>query len=310
MRPAYSITKHRNILRLYGTIGGAAAGLFVIYFITNPVAQFVIFLICLVLTFSLLKDKYAWSVFFMTIYIFLMFNFLKPGDFSELFIERLIDTAIAGVIVFLVSYLVLPVWEHQKNRTFMLNYILANHKYLNAIIEILQQKNIPIQDYKISRKHAVVSLANLSDNFQKMLSDPKGQQKNLENVHQFVTTSHLFTAYSASLSQYAQKNTVYREIDFENWKNKINAELSRTIAILQKQEIKKDDFAESKLTPEDLVNELLEKRKEEITENEFYDRRDPKNISHLTELKNIRELLELIYNQARDQRKIAEKVTD
>jgi hypothetical protein len=116
----------------------------------------------------------------------------------------------------------------------------------------------------------VVSLANLSDNFQKMLSDPKGQQKNLENVHQFVTTSHLFTAYSASLSQYAQKNTVYREIDFENWKNKINAELSRTIAILQKQEIKKDDFAESKLTPEDLVNELLEKRKEEITENEKY----------------------------------------
>ncbi len=310
MRPAYSITKHRNILRLYGTIGGAAAGLFVIYFITNPPTQFVIFLICLVLTFSLLKDKYAWSVFFMTIYIFLMFNFLKPGDFSELFMERLIDTAIAGVIVFLVSYLVLPVWEHQKNRTFMLNYILANHKYLNTIIEILQQKNIPIQDYKISRKHAVVSLANLSDNFQKMLSDPKGQQKNLENVHQFVTTSHLFTAYSASLSQYAQKNTVYREIDFENWKNKINAELSRTIAILQRQEIKKDDFAESKLTPEDLVNELLEKRKEEITENEFYDRRDPKNISHLTELKNIRELLELIYNQARDQRKIAEKVTD
>ena len=181
---------------------------------------------------------------------------------------------------------------------------------LNNIIEILQQKNIPIQDYKISRKHAVVSLANLSDNFQKMLSDPKGQQKNLENVHQFVTTSHLFTAYSASLSQYTQKNTVYREIDFENWKNKINAELSRTIAILQRQEIKKDDFAESKLTPEDLVNELLEKRKEEITENEFYDRRDPKNISHLTELKNIRELLELIYNQARDQRKIAEKVTD
>ena len=56
--------------------------------------------------------------------------------------ERLIDTAIAGVIVFLVSYLVLPVWEHQKNRTFMLNYILANHKYLNTIIEILQQKKI------------------------------------------------------------------------------------------------------------------------------------------------------------------------
>lgn len=310
MRPAYSITKHRNVLRLYGTVGGAATGLFVIYFITNPILQLVIFLVCLVLTFSFLKDKYAWSVFFMTIYIFLMFNFMKPGNFEDLFLERLKDTVIAGIIVFLISYLVLPVWEHQKNKTFILNYINANSRYFNTIVGILQQKNIPTQDYKISRKNAVVSLANLSDNFQRMLSDPKNQQKNLENIHQFVTTSHLFTAYAASLSQYAQKKTIYEEIDFESWKNKINAELSRTIATLQNQEIKKEDFAESKLTPEDLVNELLEKRKEEISENEFFDTRDPKRISHLTELKNIRELLELIYNQAKDQRKIAEKITD
>ena len=52
------------------------------------------------------------------------------------------------------------------------------------------------------------------------------------------------------------------------------------------------------------------KRKEEIAENEFYDTRDPKRISHLTELKNIRELLELIYIQAREQRKISEKISE
>lgn len=308
MRPAYSITKHRNILRLYGTLGGAIVGIFIVHFITNPLVLFIIFLVCLVLTFSFLKDKYAWAVFFMTIYIFMMFDFMKPGNFNEIFIERLIDTVIAGIIVFLVSYLVLPIWEHQKNKTLMLNYIKANTQYFNNIIELLQEKNIPIQEYKIIRKNAVVTLANLSDNFQRMLSDPKNRQKNIEFIHQFVTTSHLFTAYAASLSQYAQKKTSYAEIDFENWKNKINAELSRTVAILENQEHTKEDFAESKLTPENLVNELLEKRKEEIIENEFLDRRDPKNISHLTELKNIQELLELIYNQAREQRKISEKI--
>jgi uncharacterized membrane protein YccC len=102
---------------------------------------------------------------------------MKPGNFNDIFLERLFDTLIAAVIVFLVSYLVLPVWEHQKNKTLILKYIKANDKYFNRIIDILNQKNIEIQDYKMSRKEAIISLANLSDNFQKMLSDPKDQQK-------------------------------------------------------------------------------------------------------------------------------------
>jgi uncharacterized membrane protein YccC len=127
--------------------------------------------------FQPIKDKYAWAVFFMTVYIFLIFDFMKPGNFNDIFLERLFDTLIAAVIVFLVSYLVLPVWEHQKNKTLILKYIKANDKYFNRIIDILNQKNIEIQDYKMSRKEAIISLANLSDNFQKMLSDPKDQQK-------------------------------------------------------------------------------------------------------------------------------------
>ena len=310
MRPAYSITKKRNLLRLYGTFGGALVGLLIIYLVHSQPLQFIIFLISLVLTFSFLKDKYAWSVFFMTIYIFLMFNFMKPGDFTDLLRERIFDTIIAGIIVLSVSFLVLPVWEHQKNRDLMIQYLGANMKYIDAIINMLNQNKIEIQEYKIRRKNAVVSLANLSDNFQRMLSDPKGQQKNLEKVHQFVTTSHLFTAYAASLSQYTQKNKEYKEIDLTAWKNKIDGEMHTTLAILKKEEHSKEKNLYQNLTPEDLVNEMLEKRKEEIDENEFFDIRDPKRISHLTEIKNIRELLELIYNEAKEQRKIAEKIVD
>lgn len=308
MRPAYSITKHRNLLRLYGTIGGAIVGISVIYLIPNPNAQFIIFLLSLILTFSLLKDQYSWAVFFMTIYIFLTFNFLKPGNFEEMFKERLIDTIIAGSITFLVSYSVFPVWEHTKNRDFMVKFIKSNTNYFDTIISLLQENKISIQDYKIRRKEAVVSLANLSDSFQRMLSEPKNQQKNLESIHQFVTTSHLFTAYSASLSQYAQNKKNYKEIDFENWKSKIDAELLRTETILKGEKYTTEDFHESKLKPEDLVNEMLEKRKMEISENEFFDRRDVQRVSYLTELKNIQELLELIYDVAKDQRKIAQNL--
>lgn len=308
MRPAYSITKRRNILRIYGTVAGAIVGFVIVYYITNPIVLLGIFLVCLMLTFSLLKDKYAWAVFFMTVYIFLIFDFMKPGNFNDIFLERLFDTLIAAVIVFLVSYLVLPVWEHQKNKTLILKYIKANDKYFNRIIDILNQKNIEIQDYKMSRKEAIISLANLSDNFQKMLSDPKDQQKNLENIHLFVTTAHLFTAYAASLSQYALKGENYSEIDLSGWKNKINNELIIAESILENEKPEEKNTLSLEISTADQVDELLEKRKKEIREEEFLDRRDPKVISHLTELKNIKELLELIYNEAREQRKIAKKL--
>ena len=308
MRPAYSITKRRNILRIYGTVAGAIVGFVIVYYITNPIVLLGIFLVCLMLTFSLLKDKYAWAVFFMTVYIFLIFDFMKPGNFNDIFLERLFDTLIAAVIVFLVSYLVLPVWEHQKNKTLILKYIKANDKYFNRIIDILNQKNIEIQDYKMSRKEAIISLANLSDNFQKMLSDPKDQQKNLENIHLFVTTAHLFTAYVASLSQYALKGENYSEIDLSGWKNKINNELIIAKSILENEKPEEKNTLSLEISTSDQVDELLEKRKKEIREEEFLDRRDPKVISHLTELKNIKELLELIYNEAREQRKIAKKL--
>ena len=308
MRPVYSITKRRNILRIYGTVAGAIVGFVIVYYITNPIVLLGIFLVCLMLTFSLLKDKYAWAVFFMTVYIFLIFDFMKPGNFNDIFLERLFDTLIAAVIVFLVSYLVLPVWEHQKNKTLILKYIKANDKYFNRIIDILNQKNIEIQDYKMSRKEAIISLANLSDNFQKMLSDPKDQQKNLENIHLFATTAHLFTAYVASLSQYTLKGENYSEIDLSGWKNKINNELIIAKSILENEKPEEKNTLSSEISTADQVDELLEKRKKEIREEEFLDRRDPKVISHLTELKNIKELLELIYNEAREQRKIAKKL--
>ena len=129
----------------------------------------------------------------------------------------------------------------------------------------------------------------------------------METVHQFVTTSHLITAYTASLAQYAVSGDSFPEIDFENWEKKISAELQLTESLLNEEKIDEDLGKDSLLKPEDLVDDLLLKRKQEIEENEFFDIRDPNRITRLTELKNIREILELIYETSREQRKIMEK---
>ncbi|WP_347219320.1 FUSC family membrane protein [Chryseobacterium sp.] len=308
LKPAYSITKQRNLLRLYGTVTGATIAYIILHFIHINGVLFAILLISMIMCFSFLKGRYFWAVLFMTIYVFLSFNFLNPGKVNIIFKDRVLDTAIAGIIAFAVSYIVLPVWEHTQNLDLMKKSAADNLIYFQSVISKFLQGNFDLEDYKVKRKNAIISLANLSDNFQRMISDPKNQQKKLEVVHQFVATSHLITAYTASLSQYSKSNEQYPEIDAESWSRKIEAEMQQSSTLLNGDDITEALRMESRLEPEDSsIEDMLLKRKTEIGENDIVDRRDPDKISHLTELKNIHDILELIYDVAKEQRKVIEK---
>lgn len=305
MRPAYSTTKHRNLLRLYGTISGAVVAYFILIFVHNNAVLLALLLTNMILCFAFLKEKYAWAVFFMTIYIFITFNFLNPGNVNQIFKDRILDTAIAGVIAFLISYFVLPVWEHTQNLTLMKKSAADNLQYFKTVIKNFENKTTTV-NYKVRRKDAIISLANLSDNFQRMLSDPKNQQQKLESVHQFVNTAHLITAYTASLSQFSSTDIDFNEIDFENWERKISSEMETTLDLLENNHLNIENINSSSINPTDTIEDLLEKRKNEISENEPFNLRDPQRISRLTQLKNIREILELLSDVTHEQRKVVE----
>ncbi|MGD1319732.1 FUSC family membrane protein [Chryseobacterium sp. 2R14A] len=308
LKPAYSITKQRNFLRFFGTVAGAVIAYALLHFIHVNAILFAILLLSMILCFSLLKGRYFWAVLFMTIYVFMSFNFLNPGNVNVIFKDRIVDTLIAGIIAFLVSYIVLPVWEHTQNLDLMKKSAESNLTYFHSVMSKFLNENFDVEDYKVKRKNAIISLANLSDNFQRMISDPKNQQKKLEVVHQFVATSHLITAYTASLSQYANSNHEYPEIDSESWSKKIESEMNQVSAILNGEKIPEALRMDSRLEPEDSsIEDMLLRRKTELMENEHLDTRDPNKISHLTELKNIHDVLELIYDVAKEQRKVIEK---
>ncbi|WP_336715101.1 FUSC family protein [Chryseobacterium mucoviscidosis] len=308
LKPAYSITKQRNLLRLYGTVAGAVIAYGILHFIHINEVLFTILLLSMIMCFSFLKGKYFWAVLFMTIYIFLSFNFLSPGNVNVIFKDRILDTIIAAIITSLVAYIVLPVWEHTQNLDLMKKSAEANLSYFQSVISKFLEEKYDLEDYKVKRKNAIISLANLSDNFQRMISDPKNQQKKLEVVHQFVATSHLITAYTASLSQYVKDDEKYPEIDAESWSRKIEAEMQKVSILLHGDTITEELKKESRIEPEDSsLEDLILKRKTELTENEAYDLRDPNKISHLTELKNIHDVLELIFDVAKEQRKVIEK---
>lgn len=302
MRSAYSITKERNKQRVYGTIFGAVVAYGLLILLEDEGVLLGILFGSMILCFALLTKKYSWAVFFMTIYVFIVFNFLNPNHVDIIFKDRLIDTFIAGVICFGVSYFVFPIWEHNQTLVLMKKSVKANLIYFEEVMDNFFQICSHDEDFRMKRKDAIISLANLSDNFQRMLSDPKHQQTKLKLVHQFVNTSHLATAYIASLAQYIHKEKTFEEIDWASWKLKISIELRQTLALLEDEILEE----QKKIEPQDQIDRLLLQRKKEI-DLSFSDNRDVKYVTKLTELKNLRELLELLGGVVSEQRKVARK---
>lgn len=303
LRPSYSITKSRNLLRLYGTIWGGVLAYVLLYFVENSTILLAVLFISMILCFTFMRGKYLLAVLFMTVYIFLGFNFINPGNINVIFKDRLIDTAIAGGIIFVVSYLVLPVWERTQNLVLMRESTKSDKKYFDVVMKALQTSDFHEVEYRLSRKDAVIALANLSDNFQRMISDPKNQQNKLEILHQFVTTSHLTTAYIASLSQFAKTKKNRVELDLEQWRKKINLEFEKILSYFNQ-----TDYPMEKIErPKNELSILLSERKNKMETEDFIPSNNPKDISSLAESQNIQNILELIYSTVREQRKIVEK---
>jgi uncharacterized membrane protein (TIGR01666 family) len=206
LKPAYSLTKKRNYERLIGTIVGAAAGLLILYFIKDNQALFFIMLVLMIGTYSLIRSHYMISVIFMTPYILVLLHLLSNDSFKTIIIDRVSDTAIGSVIAFLANLILLPAWEQGQISNYMLDAVRSNKDYFSIVASsfyggtLINNNNT---EYKVSRKNAFVALANLSDAFTRMLSEPKSKQKNTKLLHQFVVLNHMLTSHIATLAAYA-----------------------------------------------------------------------------------------------------------
>jgi len=198
LKPAYSLTKQRNIERLIGTIAGGLAGALILIFIKDQTALFLILLIFMVASYSFQRLNYIVSVLFMTPYILILFSFLGENNLN-IAQERIIDTFIGSFIALSASYLVLPNWESHQFKDFMREVMIANYQYLQKVAIMLSGGTLDIMAYKLVRKNVYVSSANLGSAFQRMLSEPKSKQQNIKELHKFVVLNHMLSSYTATL---------------------------------------------------------------------------------------------------------------
>ena len=202
LKPAYSLTKKRNYQRLAGTVLGAFIGLLVLYFIKDNQLLFVIMLLMMIGTYSLMRINYMISVIFMTPYILLLFHLLSNASFTTIIEDRIADTAIGFVIAFVANLLLLPAWEHEKMGNYMQQAINSNKLYFMDVAAAFTGNPVTNLVYKISRKNAFVALANVSDAYNRMVAEPKSKQKNRQQLYQFVVLNHMLTSHIATLASY------------------------------------------------------------------------------------------------------------
>ena len=214
MKPAYSLTKERNLDRLIGTVAGAFIGMVILHFVMDTHLLFAILLICMLGTYSFQRKTYLVSVVFMTPFILILFDFLGMGS-RALFIERVYDTLIGGGLAFVGSYVLLPNWENEKIKKTLIEMLEANLAYYHQVSQLYFGVKYDRVPYKIIRKEVFVRSANLASGFQRMFSEPKHKQLSINEIHKFSVLNHLLSSYVATLALYASEH--FEKIpDFEN----------------------------------------------------------------------------------------------
>ncbi len=260
LKPAYSLTKKRNYQRLIGTILGAMIGLAFLYFIKDTDVLFVLMLLMMIGTYSLVRTNYMLSVIFMTPYILLMIHLLGNASFQTIISDRVMDTAIGSVIAFFANLILLPAWEHEKINSYMLQAAKCNREYFRDVALAFTGHPVAATIYKVSRKNAFVALANLSDAFNRMMAEPKNKQKNIRVLHQFVVFNHTMTSHIATLSSYTKPLwEKYNSPDFLPLINNVVAKLNDAEKILS-------DVPAESAAPDSVTHNKIQQRLQQLLE--------------------------------------------
>lgn len=307
LKPAFSLTKTRNRDRIAGTIMGIFIGLAILFTINNSDVLLVLLILFMVAAYSFIRTNYFVSVLLMTPYLLLFYHLLNPSDIKPLLKDRLADTLIGSLIAFIASTFLFPSWERGKIKHAMEEMLLQAKEYFSVIACAYNGNTVSPAQQQVARKNTLVALANLSDAFNRMLSEPKNQQEGIEMIHQFVVLSHTLTSYIATLFYYSKMKIISPELPelkpvlgdieqiFTNAVKYLNNGTVTSKAVTNKDSIRKLN---------DHVNLLLQKRKQELEQGlmETPTRRP------LFELKSISDQFNLIYNAVVEITKITQRV--
>lgn len=302
LKPAYSLTKQRNKDRLIGTAAGIVAGLVILYFFDSRYFLLTVLIVSMAIAYINMRTNYFISVLSTTVYMIVFFHLIYPIPLREVLSDRLIDTTIGSGISLIASLFLVPMWQRTTIRTNMTE-MLHWHKVLYEIIaEGFLSPLLPDQaELKNRRKGALIHLANLTDAFNRMLSEPKQFQRDASLIYQFVIISHTIISHLATLSYFLKKN------DFRS--DKLKPVIDNTVMLFRKAEdyllkkvpvpvIIKDTSSIQKF-----VTEIMQRRELEINQGLF----ETETKKKLVSVKSVTDQFNFIFTSVQSLNKVCSK---
>jgi uncharacterized membrane protein YccC len=119
----------------------------------------------------------------MTPYILILLYILNPLHFRDLIVDRITDTAIGSAIALLANLFFSHEWAYKQFAEYLQQMLVANKNYFRDVTSFFTGQPVEPTQYKLSRKEAYVSLANISDALNRMTAEPKSKQVNAAVYH-------------------------------------------------------------------------------------------------------------------------------
>jgi len=197
MKPAFSLTRQRNVQRLLGTLIGVGLALLILAFVDSMAFMLVLFVVFLLGFFTFNRTHHLLSVISVTPMVIIALNVYGAND-PGFVLERVYDTLIGCVIAFVATYL-FPFWESGQLPFLMKEVLNANIQYLQNLQKAISGNPQNLTRYKLARKNVYTRQANLSVAFQRMLGEPKNKIISTENSYHFQMLNHILCSNIASL---------------------------------------------------------------------------------------------------------------
>lgn len=307
LKPGYTLTRQRNIQRLAGTLIGAAIAGGILFFVKNNTAILVLLALSMIGGYSFMRWKYLPSVVMITMYLLFMFHILEPDDFSEVVQERIVDTLIGCIMGFLASYLLPPIWEREQIGELMEHVINDIILYFESVAYAFTGAAYNKQVSKEKRKQAWVSLANVTDAFNRMLSEPKSKRRDYKEFHRFVVSSHMLVSHLATLTYYA--DTLQPEYVMDDYMPLIKAsvtELAGAGRYLENPytDAPKKSVENPQVLLDQKINALMQTRQQELRQGLL----ETDNKKYLSTFKSITDQFYFVYKTSQDIHRIARSI--
>ncbi|PHM46526.1 YccS family putative transporter [Xenorhabdus miraniensis] len=202
-QPNYSATRRRLALRVIGTLAGILIGLPILYFVPSIEGQLVLIVISGVLFFAFRNSQYAHATLFITLLVLLSFNLLGEG--FEIALPRIIDTLIGCGIALLAVSFIWPDWKFRQLPQVINRTMVANCRYLNAILMQYHQGKSNCLDYRIARRDAHNCDAELASVISNMASEPKNYRISQETAFRLLCLNHTMLSYISALGAHRDR---------------------------------------------------------------------------------------------------------